>query len=845
MNSELDRILSTNLFIPSDVNRILSVYQNDRSIDINIEEIITRSIILNPKDRQRLRDLFGYQTIPTYFLEKLYEKLKEKTEKDKKIKKYKDLVGVSYGYGYGYGNNCGFDNETTIISHIKKNSYFCKIIVRRLSEIESRGGIYSDALIFKALFPNPDDVVITHLCDPNLNNTPSTFNLYLEHIDNKLFHTAEINLFMINHEIYFERKLSLHKMSGYDYILCKSNDAVFQVNKYRNDNRLKYNIKKIGFTTIPHCRESEFQGTKYYQKVIHIAGKSWMKNTLLVLETYIKYQQLGQISIICRGLCDHQGIFNSDKNGDLIKYENDLWISMIKKVNMDPVLKQRIRIFKFAEGLLTADGIDLKLYKNRNVMEYIFETYGIHLCPSEAEGWGHYLHEAKHCGNIIITTDRSPMNEHIKDGVNGFIVKTFMGDDDKYGVYGRFGVQKAKFIPKDMADLILKVKSMPIADLKTIGNNSTISFKNNDKMFKKKFKEFIYSITPFKSKPFNELSILIKNNPINCAKYNFGYNVKQSITGGLGESHVDVIDIANSRFIIKKYLYKNISNFNNPEDGLNIEVNFYDHLFKDKFHEKSQHIIRSFNQHIECFNILTPSLKYYDKIKILQLQYAQYGNICHGSKTLITDSYDFMSILFQVFYVIAQLYITYNFFHNDLTPKNILLGNDENFSQYEKRYYQYTIEFSNKKLVFYVPIRKYIVKISDFDYSIYHNYKNENIERKPTKQKLLNAIEKIKNGRFKYNAVLFQYLILFDLAEDIDCDLNKFKGLLIDINDITKKGQITSPRKEKISITIGNPDMFSIENLFENKIFSQFKTKDPSGIVFKEYTFKVSDDKKD
>jgi glycosyltransferase involved in cell wall biosynthesis len=49
-----------------------------------------------------------------------------------------------------------------------------------------------------------------------------------------------------------------------------------------------------------------------------------------------------------------------------------------------------------------------------DVVRYLLQDKGVHLCPSQAEGFGHYLNEARAAGALVVTTDMPPMNELVR-----------------------------------------------------------------------------------------------------------------------------------------------------------------------------------------------------------------------------------------------------------------------------------------------------------------------------------------------------------------------------------------------------------------------------------------------
>ena len=112
-------------------------------------------------------------------------------------------------------------------------------------------------------------------------------------------------------------------------------------------------------------------------------------------------------------------------------------------------------------------------------LRQIQNEHGIHVCPSEAEGFGHYIGEALGCGALVITTDAPPMNELVTNE-RGILVPYFECQPQSLGT--NFYVDPAK-----LEDAIKFALGMPACRKKEIGESARAWFLENAKAFDKRF----------------------------------------------------------------------------------------------------------------------------------------------------------------------------------------------------------------------------------------------------------------------------------------------------------------------------------------------------------------------
>lgn len=229
-------------------------------------------------------------------------------------------------------------------------------------------GISRDVEIIKKLLIEEGYEVETQHCFNFRPKEMSKFNIFLERFNPPLLSFAEQNIIIPNQE-WFED--SWHPfLKHFDHILTKTHFATDVFKK------LGCNTRYIGFTSedryLPNVK-------KDFYSWVHVVGKSIQKQTDIVWETWQKNPGFPTLTII-----------------------QDL-----KHFKSRPGIKNVNYIYsRISDDLL-------KLYQNNNL---------VHVCPSETEGFGHYIMEALSCEAIVLTTGAAPMNELVKEEY-GFFVK--------------------------------------------------------------------------------------------------------------------------------------------------------------------------------------------------------------------------------------------------------------------------------------------------------------------------------------------------------------------------------------------------------------------------------------
>lgn len=255
-----------------------------------------------------------------------------------------------------------------------------------------------------------------------------------------------------NKPIHPEKDLILVNLDWTDFnnapntLLCKTKQAYRILKKKFKNKEVVY----TGFTSVDRFRRNRGMD---YNRFIHICGKSPYKGTLKIVEAWINHPEFPRLTIKV-----YDGMYSDIQNMLKNKVVKNL------EINND--------------------------FVSEDELSELYNACGIHLCPSNAEGWGHYIAEAKSAKAVVLYTNAPCMNETFTDGVDGISI-----DCDTSAPIITNGVCPFYEIdPINVAKAVQKVLSLPLAEKQRIGNNARASYLKNDADFTSNFKTLIYNL---------------------------------------------------------------------------------------------------------------------------------------------------------------------------------------------------------------------------------------------------------------------------------------------------------------------------------------------------------------
>ena len=261
---------------------------------------------------------------------------------------------------------------------------------------------------------------------------PYDINLFLEDISPRFFRQARVNVFIPNPEWF--RKSQHRHLERIDSVFCKtkSGQSIFQA--FGRPTRF------ISFTSDDRLDASS-SGQKQ-AGCLHLAGRSWQKGTKALTDLWQRHPEWPLLIVV-----------------QSPKTYSQSSVKLIRAPNIKHLLER-------------PDNDSLRQLQN---------TYSIHLCPSEAEGFGHCIAEAMSCGAVTLATDAAPMNELVTRD-RGILVAYYRTRKQRAGI--NYYVD-----PDDLQKKIEQIIQMEQSSLQALGQNARKWYVQNDHLFRTQFIE--------------------------------------------------------------------------------------------------------------------------------------------------------------------------------------------------------------------------------------------------------------------------------------------------------------------------------------------------------------------
>ena len=320
--------------------------------------------------------------------------------------------------------------------------------------------------------------------------------IFIEHIflENPLdLFPSDKSYIFVNQEYIQDWDIALMQL-GSIIPLCKTQESLKTLHRLGITN-----AKYVGFGN-----NNQFEYINKIDKIpelfIHIVGSSPLKGTKTLIDTWI-HKHIKQPLIITANNM-------AGGNTKLFNY----WKSLKPKLKPLPeiVLKkwEEWKSITHTENISlppfeTIESSSVYFYNTRldyNIIQFLQSVADVHMCPSLIEGWGQYIDEGRRSKAVVLTLDAPPMNELIKDGTSGILVKASKGHTmkrllpypwtqyfTKNKEYNKFLYITYKTNINDLYNSISRILKMTLETKRQLGINSLKQSQDDYIRFKKQF----------------------------------------------------------------------------------------------------------------------------------------------------------------------------------------------------------------------------------------------------------------------------------------------------------------------------------------------------------------------
>jgi glycosyltransferase involved in cell wall biosynthesis len=120
-------------------------------------------------------------------------------------------------------------------------------------------------------------------------------------------------------------------------------------------------------------------------------------------------------------------------------------------------------------------------------MKRLQNEFTFHICPSEAEGFGHYIMEPMGCGAVVFATNGAPMNELVQPSRG--VLLDCLPDSPPVGL-----THRSYFDPESLDREIRRACAFDEASRRQMGDAARTFYLQNDRDFRRRFIETMQAL---------------------------------------------------------------------------------------------------------------------------------------------------------------------------------------------------------------------------------------------------------------------------------------------------------------------------------------------------------------